>query len=362
MTCLRCSIGGSGLKRQADWQSEGEIECSFHRLHSSILWRRNGLGAGILPIQPGRKIITIAAIANPYAGRGRTKKFAERFTSQVRALGLNMELHWTRQAGGGIDLARDLAGTSDAICVIGGDGTFHEVVNGLMPEPKPVILVPAGSGNDFAKLIPCPGNAHEFAAVLEAGRGARIDVLHTGVRYCVNSIGLGFEALVTHHSRSIRHLKGVPLYMLAVFKALLSFNNSHYSISLDDDKQMQGEKLLVTIGNGVSAGGGFYLTPSACPDNGQVDLCIISPMRRARILRLLPLALNGSHTGKSGVTMRRAHTVKLHCGTPSHLHIDGEYLGEKPWELDISVHKRILPVLCLGHGNKKFQRDMEKIK
>jgi YegS/Rv2252/BmrU family lipid kinase len=272
-----------------------------------------------------------------------------------------MDLHWTRQAGGGIDLARDLAETNDVICVIGGDGTFHEVVNGLMPKPKPVILVPAGSGNDFAKLITCPSNAHEFAAVLEAGMGARIDVLHTGVRYCVNSIGLGFEALVTHHSRSIRRLRGVPLYMLAVLKALLSFDNSHYDISLNDDEQVQGEKLLVSIGNGVSAGGGFYLTPSACPDDGQVDLCIISPMRRARMLRLLPLALSGSHTDKSGVAMRRAHTVRLTSRAPCHLHIDGEYLGEKSWKLEVSVHKRILPVLCLEHGDKKFQRDVEKI-
>jgi YegS/Rv2252/BmrU family lipid kinase len=272
-----------------------------------------------------------------------------------------MKLHWTRKTGDGIDLAGELARSHDAICVIGGDGTFHEVINGLMPNPKPVVLVPAGSGNDFAKLIPCPRNAHEFAAVLETGIGARMDVLLTGVRYCVNSIGLGFEALVTHHSRSIQRLNGVPLYLLAVFKALLSFSNANFNISLDDTECIRGEKLLVSIGNGVSAGGGFYLTPEACPDDGQVDLCIVSPMRRTRILRLLPLALKGTHTTKSGVVMRRAQTVTLSCELPCHLHIDGEYLGEKAWKLNVSVKKRILPVLCLREGGAKIKEDMVKI-
>ncbi|MFH1755867.1 MAG: YegS/Rv2252/BmrU family lipid kinase [Candidatus Latescibacterota bacterium] len=309
----------------------------------------------------GGHIITIAAIANPYAGRGRNRKFAEQLHRRATELGLPMELHWTKGAGDGIDLAKKLSRSHDVICAIGGDGTFHEVINGLMPQPKPVVLVPAGSGNDFAKLIPCPKNAEELLTVVHAGMGARMDVLQTGVRYCVNSIGLGFEALVTHHSRSIRRLSGVPLYLLAAFRALLSFQNASFNISLDNCKQVSGERLLVSIGNGISAGGGFYLTPQACPDNGCVDLCIVSPMSRMKLLRLLPLALHGNHVGKTGVAMHRSKSVTVSSDGPSHLHIDGEYLGEKEWNLDVTVLKQILPVLCLTQGSRKTQGDLEKL-
>jgi len=303
----------------------------------------------------------IAAIVNPYAGRGRTKRIAEHIHNEANALGLPLALHWTRHAHDGMTLAEELARSNDLICVIGGDGTFHEVINGLMPRPKPVVLVPAGSGNDFAKLVPCPRDARELVTVVNTGMGVKTDVIGTGIRYCVNSIGLGFEALVTHHSRSIRRLRGIPLYMTAVFKALVSFRNSNYTVSLGDEEPVTGERLLISVGNGVSAGGGFYLTPDACPDDGKLDLCIISPMRRLRMLHLLPMVLKGRHVNKRGVAMHSCGNMTIESDSPCHLHIDGEYLGEKAWKLDISIHPCVLPVLCMTDGNRKTRREMSKI-
>ncbi|NIM20766.1 MAG: YegS/Rv2252/BmrU family lipid kinase [Candidatus Latescibacteria bacterium] len=302
-----------------------------------------------------------AIIANPFAGRGRTKRIVEQFLPRAKALGLSTTFEWTRGPGDGIDLAKRLSGSHDVLCVIGGDGTIHEAVNGLMPDPIPVVFVPTGSGNDFAKLLPCPTTPEELLQTLEMGLGYHFDVVETGFRYCINSIGLGFEALVTQHSRSIHRLSGVPLYLLAVFKSLASFLNPTLRMAIDDEEMQTGEKLLVSIGNGVSAGGGFYLTPNACPDDGHVDLCIVSPMGRLRILRLLPLALKGTHTNKRGVEMRRVTSLTIDSHTPYHLHVDGEYLGEKPWRLRIFVRERVLPILCLRRGPTRAKHSIVKI-
>jgi YegS/Rv2252/BmrU family lipid kinase len=303
----------------------------------------------------------VAILANPYAGRGRTRSFGEQFKSELEALGLSITFKWTTKPVEGIGIARDMAGSHDILCVIGGDGTVHEAVNGLMPNPIPLVVVPSGSGNDFSKLLPCPRTARELLETIESGLGTRLDVLDTGVRYCINSIGIGFEALVTRHSRSIRRLSGVPLYLTAVFKALLSYDSPDLAIELPGGERITGPRLLVSVGNGICAGGGFYLTPDALPDDGRLELCIVEELSRRRILSLLPKAMNGSHTDKPGVVMRTAPAVKISSTVTYHLHIDGEYLGEKKWQLPIKILNKSLPVLCRPDGQPRLQNELKKI-
>ncbi len=303
----------------------------------------------------------LAVIANPYAGRGRTKKFLQAFSSRAGALGKELDIQWTSGPGHAVEIARTAKNNHDAVCVVGGDGTFHEVANGLMPDPIPVVFVPSGSGNDFAGLVGCPRTPEELFHVLNDGVGGRVDVIDCGVRYCVNSCGLGFEALVTKHSRSIRYLGGLPLYLLAAAKALFAFECPVMTVTLPGGEVIEGERLLLSIGNGVSAGGGFYLTPDARPDDGLIDLCLVDKMRRGRILRLLPLSLKGEHTNEDGVEMRRVQSLTVRCERPLHCHIDGEYIGDDKSPMSFTVLHRRLPVLCRKDLPVKLSEPLEKI-
>jgi len=288
----------------------------------------------------------VTFIANPRAGRGRTEAFFATFARDAQGLGHDARMLWTTAPRHATELARGARGDSDVVCIVGGDGTVHEVINGLMPDPVPVVIVPVGSGNDFAGLFGCPVTPRELEAVLDDGVGVRVDVLECGERYCANSAGLGFEALVTKKSLSIERLRGLPLYLLAAFKALLSFDCPPMTIRLDGGETLAGERLLVSVANGVSAGGGFHLTPDAWPDDGEIDLCVVERMGRARILRLLPTAIRGGHTHKRGVTMRRSAEVTVTAERPFHVHLDGEYLGEQTGPLRFRALRGRLPVLC----------------
>ena len=95
----------------------------------------------------------LTVIANPYAGRGRVTKFIESFLSDVETSGQDLEFLPTEGPGHAVDLARRAAESADVVCAIGGDVTVHEVVNGLMPNPIPNVVIPCGSGDDFAKLV-----------------------------------------------------------------------------------------------------------------------------------------------------------------------------------------------------------------
>jgi len=303
----------------------------------------------------------LTVIANPYAGRGRTKKFVETFRSRAAALGKNLDVQWTSGPGHAVELARSARNNCDVVCAVGGDGTVHEVCNGLLPDPVPFVAVPSGSGNDFARLLGCPRTPEELFSVLDDGIGARLDVVDCGIRYSVNSCGLGFEALVTKNSRSIRYLGGLPLYLLAVAKALVSFRCPVMKHTLPGGETFEEERLLISVGNGVSAGGGFFLTPDARPDDGLLDVCVVDKMRRGRILKLLPLSLKGEHTNKAGVTMLRVKSLTVACGGPLHCHIDGEYTGDSHNPISFTVLERRLPVLCMKNEPTRLLHPLEKI-
>jgi diacylglycerol kinase (ATP) len=303
----------------------------------------------------------VTFIANPRAGRGRTESFFRRFETGARELGHEAEVLWTEAAGHATALARDAALRADVVCVVGGDGTVHEAVNGLMPKPVPIVVMPLGSGNDFAGMFGCPRSSEELIAVLADGVGVRTDVIECGETYCANSAGLGFEALVTKKSLSITRLRGLPLYLTAAMRALASFDTPPMTIRLADGETIAGERLLVSVANGVSAGGGFHLTPDAYPDDGEIDLCIVAAMGRARILRLLPRAIGGSHTTAGGVAMRRTPEVTIEAERPFHVHIDGEYKGEERGPLRFKNIPRCLPVLCSKHSPARTRGGLEKI-
>jgi len=294
----------------------------------------------------------VSFIANPTAGRGRTRGLVESF---ARGLSAESELLWTQRPGHAAELARLASARGRVVCAVGGDGTVSEVVNGLMPHPGPMVVVPTGSGNDFASLLPCPTTPEQLERVLAEGMGARFDVIDCGDRYCANSIGIGFEALVTYHSLSITWLRGLPLYLLAVFKALRAPGNIRYHIDVDGRRVGAGEYLLISVGNGPRAGGGFYLNPGALPTDGIIDVCAARRMSRVRLLAILPRAIRGGHVTARGIELFHGAAVTISSDTPFPIHVDGEYLGRRDHPLGLKIIPKILPVLGLNDAKNALR-------
>ncbi|HEU4364213.1 MAG TPA: hypothetical protein VFT13_01985, partial [Candidatus Krumholzibacteria bacterium] len=232
---------------------------------------------------------------------------------------------------------------------------------GLMPRPVPIVVVPTGSGNDFASMVNGPSTADDLAALVREGMGWRLDVVRCGDRYCANSVGIGFEALVTYHSLSIRRLRGLPLYLLAVVKALASYESIRYTITIDDAPAIEGDYLLVSAANGPRAGGGFYLNPAARPDDGLIDVFTAERMPRWRMLTILPRTLRGAHTKSRGLAFHRGARVTIAAARPFPIHIDGEYLGRRATPLAMDVIPRCLPVLGKKNGAACITAPRERI-
>ena len=305
--------------------------------------------------------MNLVIIANPRAGRGDRRAQFARYAEELGALGLDARFELTRGPGDGVRLAREAAAEADVVGVLGGDGSLHEVVNGVMANPRPIVLLPSGSGNDFASLVACPRNPAELVEVVREGYGCRVDVVEAGDRYAINTIGIGFEGLVNEYSHKVRLFKGPALYMYAVFRALASLECPDLRITTSAGERYDGRKLLVSIGNGRRTGGAFYLLPDAYPDDGLIDVCLVEAMGRLSVVRLLPRSLSGRHVDRPEVTMLRVASLAIESDHGFPMHVDGEFVRAGAGTLDVRLHPLALTVLCKRAGAHFLKHPVEKV-
>ncbi len=274
----------------------------------------------------------IVYVVNPAAGKGRARREAARWRASLEKAGLDGDWRETTAPDEGIDLAERAARQGAGLVVaVGGDGTANEVVRGLMRVPEesrpPVAVVPAGSGNDYARLIGMKAwDFQDAAETLRARRERRLDAGEVNGRFFGNGVGLGFDGEVAADAARLTFVGGFPAYLLAVFRVLATWKN--YRLTADvDGETLEGPSILTAVTIGPASGGGFRLTPDARPDDGLFDLCRLGDFGKLEAVRHLPKALNGSHVRLAKTTMRRGRSIVLRSDRPLIAHIDGNVVS-----------------------------------
>ncbi len=233
-----------------------------------------------------------------------------------------------------VELARQAALDGyEIVIAAGGDGTIHEVVNGLMQVPqeqRPKLgVVPLGSGNDFAHNVGMSSNPAEAFQQIFTGKPFPIDVGtiedESGrFEYWNNTLGIGFDATVTIRTRKLRLVRGFMLYLTAVFQTIMLNHEAAHMKIITDTETIEEDLLLLTLCNGPREGGGFFVAPKAVPDDGIFQLLRIRKVPRLMMLRILPKVLNGTHEDLEPVTISSFKTMELHSDRPVRIHADGE--------------------------------------
>jgi YegS/Rv2252/BmrU family lipid kinase len=191
-------------------------------------------------------------------------------------------------------LAAELAGEVDVLVVFGGDGTVHEVANGL-PLPAGadgplVALLPAGTGNDLARALGLPPDPVAAARALAGGRPRPVDMLDCGPRRAANGVNAGFAAAATDVlSRRVKRALGPAAYVAGAVRAGLRPPTWPARVEVDG-RVVDGEALAVVVGNGGSFGGGRWLLPDADVGDGLLDVLVVpAAASRAKLARALAM-------------------------------------------------------------------------
>lgn len=284
----------------------------------------------------------VLLIFNPMSDRGRSGQKASDLRAMVNELG-GADWHGTEYPAHATQVVAEAANKGyTTIVALGGDGTVHEVINGLMqidPERRPKLgIVPIGSGNDFAHAAGIPTNPQEAVRRAFIGLPRLIDIalIKDGTgrsEYFNNTAGIGFDAAINIRSRKLRFVTGFAMYLTATLQSIaLNFQAPLMKIQYDGGSLDQ-PICMFTVGNGPREGGGFITTPASKIDDGQLDFVYISQVSQLRMLQLLPKVMNATHIHEPDVKTGRTTRLVIDADRALPIHIDGELFG--PYEADV---------------------------
>lgn len=313
---------------------------------------------------PASAAARVRVILNPAAGGGAGARIRARLERGLDASGVDYALSETTGPGHAVRLAAAAVGQAAEIVVaVGGDGTIHEVANGLLDASQAqgravpaLAVVPTGTGNDFAKVVEGGAEPDRMSDLLRGGTPRRLDVGRVrwadGTEYFVNGMGTGIDVEVVRQIERLPRLPGAAGYLIGLLRALAGYRPIPLRLRLDGEL-LERRVMIAAIGNGVCIGGGFYVCPAARPDDGRFDVCIINDLGYMGIARTIPRVMRGTHRELPGVEMHQARVIEIEAADDARLffQLDGELrepVGEP--RVRIELLPRRLPVLTRPEG------------
>jgi YegS/Rv2252/BmrU family lipid kinase len=272
----------------------------------------------------------MALVVNPCSGKRRGFGILDQVKPIFSASGSELDVHTTEYAGHAREIARTLPLDGyDSLCAIGGDGTFHEIVSGLMERGAsasiPLGLIPGGTGNDVAQHL---GISNPLVAVrrIVMGRTGSFDVAQVEIggqtAYCVTLVGSVGVADINCVAERLRML-GSPRYAIAALWHILFAERRRARLALDD-QIFEDEFLLVAACNTVFSGSGMRLAPRAKTDDGKIDVVILRSASRWQMLRLFAKVFDGSHVDLPCVEYYQVRSLSILTDKRWVLDLDGE--------------------------------------
>ncbi|MGC5222198.1 diacylglycerol kinase [Micromonospora sp. DT81.3] len=294
--------------------------------------------------------MNIAVVVNPAARSGVQTHAATRATQRLRELGHTVTL----LSGGSAEQSSSLIRTAvelgtEALVVAGGDGTINLALQHLAGTGVPLGIVPTGTGNDFAAHLGIPELEPAAAAeVISAGRTRTIDLARVtdvdgGVRLYATVLASGFDSYVNDRANRMRWPRGEMRYNIAILVEFLFLRSSPYAIEVDE-RRIEGPFVMASVGNTRTYGGGIPICPDADETDGLLDVTIVRPAGRLRLLRLLPTVYKGTHTTRREVETFRGRSVRLDARDIT-AYADGDPIGSLPLTVDVlpAVLKVLVP-------------------
>lgn len=276
----------------------------------------------------------LVVVLNPASGGGAGRRVRTELEIALRARGLEAHVEPTRGRGHATELAEAAARAGAPVVVAaGGDGTVHEVVNGLLSAGGDTALglVPIGTGNDFVKVVPGTRRRPEAYDTLARGEVRRFDAALAswagGSEYFVNAAGAGIDVEVVRQIEALGRLPGALRYLVGLLRALARYRPVRMRVTAaSGGEPVERRVMLSAVSNGSCLGGAFRLTPDALPDDGLLDLCVVAELSAWRALRVVPKVLRGTHTRHPAVTMLRdrAFDLEIDADGPVFMQLDGE--------------------------------------
>ncbi|MBA4494975.1 diacylglycerol/lipid kinase family protein [Paenactinomyces guangxiensis] len=285
-------------------------------------------------------------IVNRVSGNGRGRKVWAEVQRILDGRQIPYRVKFTERRGHATEIARCAARADvEAVVAVGGDGTLHEVGNGLVGTETPMGYIPAGSGNDFALAQSIPSDPNQALERILKHRIHRVDTADIDGRVMIGFSGIGFDAKVaeTVNRSPLKRWLGKSIYFFGAIQVLAGFRPTRVSLQVDGQCYKYEGVWLIAVTNTPYYGGGMNICPQAVNDDGFLDVCCVKEVTHMQFLSVLPAVYHGGHVNHPGVRMHRGKRITIQSDTPLVAHADGENLGNTP--LSIQIRPKSLSLL-----------------
>jgi len=276
-------------------------------------------------------------VVNSKAGKGRASKLANQFEELLNSNNLPYEIIKESTYEETVTKYRlsIASGKFNKVIAIGGDGLVNLCLQEIAERNIGLAVVPAGTGNDFARAVGShKKNVETIFNFIASQDPTSIDLgLVTGDfgrRWYVQVLSTGFDALVNNLANRITWPRGQIKYTLATILTLARFNPISYELIIDD-KTVKQNLMLLSVANGETYGGGMRICPDASNSDGIFDILLVHPVSKIVLLTIFPKVFAGKHVPHPKIEIIRAKNIKLSANASAFA--DGEFVSKLPIEI-----------------------------
>ena len=290
------------------------------------------------------------AVINPNAGGGRVAREWPLLSNMLKDRGFSFEEVFTTHRYHAVELViYSLKRGFRNFISVGGDGTLHEIVNGIFYQKEVPVeeitlaVLPAGSANDWTRMYRIPKDYDRAIDTFIEGRTvlqdvARVEYMQSGVRnarYMVNVAGVGLDANICSRCNASKNKgrAGELAYVRAAFKALVSRTSNPTKVVVDGRNFFSGKMFSIAFGIGRYSGGGMMQVPDAVPDDGLVNIMVARKVSKVKFLLLFKQLFKGTIYRIKEVSHCTASRVTVISRRPDRVEIDGEVVGTTPMSM-----------------------------
>jgi diacylglycerol kinase (ATP) len=284
-------------------------------------------------------------LVNPASANGKTGKRWPEIAQAAHAAGLRGEAIFSERPGQLGELAREAADEgATLVVVVGGDGTMHEVVQGIAGrDGVELAVIPRGTGWDFARGHGIPKRLDDALRIALEGRARPFDLGRASFAaasgnhsaWFANMASVGMSGAVAAKANATTKALGAKTsYLLALGIVFARWQNVPLSVRVDSEhRHALMEDAIVAVGRYLA--GGMMITPDAEPDDGLFDVLLIGDVTKTELVRVMPKIYRGTHLPHPKGEVLRGATVEIEAAKPLPLQLDGEQPGTTPVRFEI---------------------------